>query len=230
MRYWPRFGSAILSVAIVGTVAGAEPAFQGIPYKPDPPPAIDGRLDEWENVPNAVHHPEPRASRLWRKGVEVAAGPQCQGLAGWRGEYLYLAADVTDDRHVQKGRGRDMWRGDHVELYLDAAPDAEPQRNAWGEGQMTLGFSPGNLQHTGDPLTDIPPEAAVFTPEAAAAEGVLVAAQKTEKGYALEAAIPWALIARLAKTPELKPTVGHAAQFRGGHFRHRRPRGRPRKR
>ena len=28
---------------ILRTVAGAEPVLHGIPYKPDPPPAIDGR-------------------------------------------------------------------------------------------------------------------------------------------------------------------------------------------
>ena len=123
---------------------------------------------------------------------------------------------MTDDRHVQKERGRDMWRGDHVELYLDATPDTEPQRNAWGQGQICFGFSPGNLQRTGDPLTDIPPEAAVFTPEGGSVEGVLVAAQKTEKGYVLEAAVPWVLVARLAKVPELKPAIGMSLNFEVG--------------
>ena len=40
-----------------------------------------------------------------------------------------------------------------------------------------------------------------------------MAAQKTEKGYAAEAAIPWRLIARLAKTPELKPASGMPLGF-----------------
>ena len=106
-----------------------------------------------------------------------------------------------------------MWRGDHVELYLDAAPQAEPQRNTVGQGQIHLGFSPGNFRRTGDHLTDIGPEAVVFSPADGSAEGILVAAQKTEKGYALEAAIPWRLIARLAKTPELKPASGMPLGF-----------------
>ena len=56
----------------------------------------------------------------------------------------------------------------------------------------------------------------MFTPTAASAEGVLVAAQKTEKGYALEAAVPWTLIARLAKTPDLKPGNGMPLNFEVG--------------
>ena len=53
MGYWPRFGSILLSLVMLSAAAGAEPALHGIPYKPDPPPAVDGRLDEWESVPNA---------------------------------------------------------------------------------------------------------------------------------------------------------------------------------
>jgi hypothetical protein len=201
---------------IVSTVVGAEPVLHGIPYKPDPPPAVDGRLDEWENVPNAytirTREQVAHGGKAWKSAQDLSA----KVWLAWRGEYLYLAADVTDDRHVQKERGRDMWRGDHVELYLDATPDTEPQRNAWGQGQICLGFSPGNLQRTGDPLTDIPPEAAVFTPEGGSVEGVLVAAQKTEKGYVLEAAVPWALVARLAKVPELKAAIGMSLNFEVG--------------
>jgi hypothetical protein len=201
---------------VISTVAAAEPVLHGIPYKPDPPPAIDGRLDEWENVPNAytiqTREQVGYGGKTWKSPQDLSA----KVWLAWRGDYLYLAADVTDDHHVQKQRGRDMWRGDHVELYLDAAPEAEPHRNAWGEGQITLGLSPGNLQHTGDPLADIPPEAAVFAPDGGSAEGVLVAAQKTEKGYVLEAAIPWALITRLAKTPDLKPNAGILLNFEVG--------------
>ena len=128
------FSGAFSCFVILSTAAGTEPELHGIPYKPDPPPAIDGRLDEWENVPNAyaiqTREQVAHGGKAWKSPQDLSA----KVWLAWRGEYLYLAADVTDDRHVQKGRGRNMWRGDHVELYLDAAPEAEPQRNAWGRG------------------------------------------------------------------------------------------------
>jgi len=177
----------------------AEPL--GIPMKPDPPPAVDGDLGEWANVPNAV--------RIERKDQAVWGGDKWKSAAdlsatlwlAWRYEYLYLALDVADDRLRQTERSGNMWKGDHIELYLDATPDAEPDRKPFGKGQFQFGFSPGNFERTGDALFDVKPEAVMFRPEGMAAEGVLVAAKRTEKGYALEAAVPWTLVA-------VKPTVG----------------------
>ena len=213
---------------IVSVAAGAEPALHGIPYKPDPPPAIDGRLDEWENVPNAytiqTREQVAYGGKAWKSPQDLSA----KVWLAWRGEYLYLAADVTDDRHVQKERGRDMWRGDHVELYLDASPDAGPAAKRLGRGaNLPWGSARETCNTRAILLTDIPPEAAVFTPEGGSAEGVLVAAQKTEKGYALEAAVPWALVARLGQDARPEARQRHAAQFRGGHLRHRRARAGP---
>jgi hypothetical protein len=216
MRCLSWFPVLFCGALFAGAALAEETHLRGIPYKPDPPPAIDGRLEEWENVPGAcildrkaqvVH-----GAAAWRSPRDLSA----KVWLAWREEYLYLAADVTDDRHVQQGRGIAMWRGDHVELYLDATPDNDPARTAWGRGQIHLGFSPGSLQQTGDPLTDLPPEAVVFYPEGAAAQGVLVAAQKTEKGYALEAAIPWTLIAQLARQPALRAGIGLPLGFEVG--------------
>lgn len=191
-------------------VAADDTAVHGIPYKPDPPPAIDGRLDEWEGVPNV---------RTAATKEHCVYGPQRWGSAkdlsarvwlAWRDEYLYLAADVTDDQHRQSLRDRAMFRGDHVELYLDLTPDAAPGRSFMGAGQVQFGFSPGNFQQTGDRLADIPAEAVVFRPEGGEATGVLVAAQKTEKGYTIEAAVPWSLVGRLTSKSKLRPAKGLA--------------------
>ncbi|MCX6907156.1 MAG: hypothetical protein NTY01_03835, partial [Verrucomicrobia bacterium] len=46
----------------------------------------------------------------------------------------------------------------------------------------------------GDSLADCPPEAYCFKPASLALKGVLIAAQQTDHGYTLEAAIPWALL------------------------------------
>ena len=71
-----------------GLFAGAAPAeelqLRGIPYKPDPPPAIDGRLEEWENVPGAFH-PRSQSTGGARSGG-MAASPRISApRSGWRG-------------------------------------------------------------------------------------------------------------------------------------------------
>ncbi len=217
MRYRLMTALALLTLLLAADgVRAQEPEAFGVPYKPDPPPAIDGRLDEWEPIPNA-RKVDTREQAVW--SGQKWAGPQdlsAKVWLAWRQEYLYLAVDVADDRHVQKGHGDAMWKGDHIELYLDAAPDLEPDRKGFGQGQMQFGFSPGNLEKTGDPLTDIAPGAVVFTPEGQKASGVIVAAQKTDKGYALEAAVPWALIQSLAKQPPDTPAAGRPINIEVG--------------
>lgn len=189
-------------------LAAENPSPFGIPYKPDPPPAIDGQLDDWKSMPGewTVNRKEQviYGQGKWKSPQDLCARIKL----AWREDYLYLAAEVTDDYHRQRGRGQAMFRGDHVTLYLDAAPDVDPKRMAWGEGQVQFGFSPGSLENTGDPLVDLPPEAVVFTPEGQSAEGILVAARKTDSGYTLEAAVPWSLIGRLAGHPKQRATIG----------------------
>ena len=94
--------SMLSAFVITSAMAGAEPVLHGIPYKPDPPPAIDGRLDEWENVPNAytirTREQVAYGGKAWKSAQDLSA----KVWLAWRGEYLYLAADVTDDHHVQK--------------------------------------------------------------------------------------------------------------------------------
>ena len=184
--------------------AAVEPL--AIPFKPDPPPAVDDELREWASVPNALKL--NRAEQVvygrgkWTSPDDLSATV----WLAWRGEYLFVAVDVTDDRFRQTQRGGNLWKGDHVELYLDTAPlspsSAVRERGVpFGKGQFHFGFSPGNFQSTGDALFDLKPEAVTFTPNGMAAQGVLVAAKRTEKGYALEAALPWSLVG-------VKPAVG----------------------
>lgn len=177
-----------------------------VPLKPDPPPAMDGELREWASVPNAIQL--NRAEQVvygrgkWTSPDDLSATV----WLAWRGEYLFVAVDVTDDKFRQTQRGGDLCKGDHVELYLDTtplspSPTAREKGAPFGKGQFHFGFSPGNFQSTGDALFDLKPEAVVFTPNGMAAQGVLVAAKRTEKGYGLEAAVPWSLVG-------VKPAVG----------------------
>lgn len=165
----------------------------GIPLKPDPPIAVDGDLGDWSAVPNAITVDKPEqviyGAGTWQSSSDMSGTVRL----AWRQECLFLAASVVDDQLVQTQRGADIWRGDHVELYVDARPELEPTRDALGEGQFHLGFSPGNFQHTGDSFTDCPPEAYCFRPEGVSLDRLLVASQQTANGWTLEAAIPWTL-------------------------------------
>ena len=181
---------------------------RGIPYRPDPPPAIDGRLDDWRQTPvwQTIERREQviYGAARWTSLTDLSAKIHL----AWREECLYLAAEATDDIHRQQGRGKAMFRGDHVTLYLDVAPDLESARTMWGVGQVQLGFSPGGLTRSGDPLVDLPPEAVVFSPEGKPATGVQIAAEKTDSGYTIEAAVPWSLIFALAGRSSERPTMG----------------------
>ncbi len=166
----------------------------GIPLKPDPPIAVDGDLGDWNVVPNAMTLSDA-AQVVWGAGMwNDAADLSGTVHIAWRNEYLFVAAEVTDDMIRQTQRGDSLWKGDHIELYLDVSPEVEPDRNSFGEGQFQIAISPGNFGETGDPLIDTEPEVFVYRPLKGPAAGALVASKQTEHGYTLEAAIPWTLL------------------------------------
>ncbi len=174
--------------------AGRAAALHGIPYKPDPPFALDGDLGDWASVPNAFVFRRP-AQVVWGRGAWTGpADLSGRGWIAWRRDHLYIAVEVTDDLVRQSQPGSGMWRGDHVELFLDTAPELEPNRSGFGRGQFQFAFSPGNFRHTGDPLVDCPPGAWCFRPAGTSAESVRVASKRTARGWQLEAAIPWRLL------------------------------------
>ncbi|MCX6910445.1 MAG: hypothetical protein NTY01_20715, partial [Verrucomicrobia bacterium] len=136
----------------------------GIPMKPDPPPAVDGQLEDWGNVPGALLLNRAEQATwgggAWKSPSDLSA----KVWLTWRQDMLYLAADVTDDKIRQTERGTGIWKGDCIQLYLDVGPDDESARSHFGKGQFQIAFSPGNFQKTGDSLADCPPEAYCFKP------------------------------------------------------------------
>ncbi|HPA17925.1 MAG TPA: sugar-binding protein [Verrucomicrobiae bacterium] len=184
---------ALVACASCARALADEPAV-GIPFKPDPPPAVDGQLEEWTSVPGALvlNRAEQATwgSAHWKSPDDLSA----KVWLAWRQDMLYLAADVADDKIRQTERGAGIWKGDCVQLYLDLAPDDEIGRKHFGKGQLQIVFSPGNFRRGGDSLTDCPPESYCVKPSALELRGALVAAQQTGHGYTLEAAIPWATL------------------------------------
>jgi len=190
----------IIPFALLALLAADLPPL-GIPLKPDPPIAVDGAMDEWVGVPNAISIEQP-AQCVHGPGSWAGAS-DCSAIVhtAWRQEALFIACEVTDDALHQDQTGESLWKGDHVEIYLDAKPELEPDRQEFGPGQFQIVISPGNFKQTGDALNDTRPEAFIYRPPGTSAEGVRVAAKKTAAGYDIEAAIPWELL-------DLKPTAG----------------------
>ncbi len=162
-----------------------------IPLKSDPPPAVDGQLNEWLNRPGVIvldrREQVTWGGNTWKSTADLSA----RAWVAWRPDTLYLAASVRDNQLRQSQRGHDLWRGDHVMLFLDVAPDDEPQRDVFGRGQFQIGFSPGNFSRTGDAGVDCPPEVYCYRPTGTRFAGATIAATQTPAGYDLEAAIPW---------------------------------------
>ena len=192
-----RFPFVILLSALLLSVspfATSSAETLGIPLKPDPPIAVDGNLGDWTGVPNAVDINQPEQA-VWGAGAWRSTDDMSGTVhLAWRQEYLFVAAEVVDDVVAQAERGGNIWKGDHIEVYIDAEPDFEPNRESVGEGQFQLGISPGNFLNTGDSFTDCPPEAFCFRPQGTAVDGILVAAVPTPDGWTLEAAIPWTML------------------------------------
>lgn len=183
-----------LAACAVGARMNAEETVLSIPLKPDPPPALDGQLEEWANVPRTLVLDRAEQATWGGSAWKSASDLSAKVWIAWRQDMLYLAANVTDDKIRQTQRGSGIWKGDCTQLYLDVTPDDERARTHFGKGQFQIAFSPGNFLKTGDPLVDCPPEAYCFKPASIELKGAVVAAQQTDHGYTLEAAIPWALL------------------------------------
>lgn len=163
----------------------------GIPLKPDPPFAIDGILGDWAAVPNTIAIDQPAQAVFGAGAWTGLADLSGTFWLAWREDHLYLAAEVRDETIAQSQRGQGLWQGDHVELYIDAIPNAEPDRAVFGAGQFQIALSPGNFGSSGDPLADTAPEVFCYNPLGHTLDGALVASSQTADGWILEAAIPW---------------------------------------
>jgi hypothetical protein len=159
-------------------------------------PTIDGQLTDWSTLPGllvlATYKPDN-----WKglNDCSVAFGIQ------WDTTYLYLAAKVTDDVHVQTQHKEYIYKGDSLEILLDTDLKGDFSITTLSPDDFQLGLSPGAL--SGDT-----PEAYLWFPTeyTRALTEVKVAAQPDGSGYRLEAAIPWSVL-------KVTPAAGTAYGF-----------------
>jgi hypothetical protein len=174
------------------------------PQKTDPPPVIDGDIDEWLNLPGKI--PVTGKDVRWGKSKwkddDDLSG--CFQLC-WDANYLYILADVTDEKLLVTKSGVNLYQTDHIEVDIDTdyQPDA---KGTYSAKQFLIAFSPGNMEDTGDPLVDIAPEYYIYNPVDIKIEhNIYVASKPTEYGYIIELRIPWKL---LKVKPEIGMTIG----------------------
>ena len=186
---------SLVVIAVLTFLYGSATAdeFHVIPYDVDPPIRVDGDLGDWDAVPNPIAL--DRSEQVtWGKDTWTGTDDlSCTMRLAWLSTGILIAADVTDDKHVQPHSGIGIYNGDHVNFWIDLSPGAEPERTAFGEGQYHFVVSPGNLvAEEGTPT--IPPEVFFYIPENMPSPGCEVAARKTKKGYVVEAFVPFELM------------------------------------
>jgi hypothetical protein len=148
-------------------------------------PMIDGNLDEWASVPYFESRYLVYSVNGWDGTDDVAA----TWRLGWDSSNLFVAVQVEDNMHVQMQTGNEIFKGDSISLQLDSnlASDFGPELSP---DDYQVNLSPGDFDN-------IAPSAFRFRGNSrggavdAPGHGIAVAAQQTEQGYSLEAAIPW---------------------------------------
>lgn len=150
---------------------------------------LDGDLGEWGRLPFVVDEPGARGGHGIHRGPEDGS---FRFAVQHDREFLYVAVDVRDDSIVASA-DRVAREQDHVSLNLDARPDPERSQNegtfaAIRSGAMARMISPlVALQET---RTD--PVMRLFAGDVP--EGVRQAVRRTEQGYAVEVAVPVAIL------------------------------------
>lgn len=154
------------------------------------PPVIDGDLTDWPGRPLAASIYQVYNAPTWDGTDDLAASWRL----AWDDTALYVAVEVTDDRHVQTQTGNLIYRGDSVEIQLDTNREAD-LGSELSPDDYQINLSPGDF-------AGLPPSAFQFQATTAGSmrdapvqSPLPVAARLTEAGYILEAAIPWAALA-----------------------------------
>ena len=184
-----KFHTLLALLTAAGTVSAA--ALPAVPkpicYDVDPPVVIDGKLADWQNVP-LLADLSGNASLAYNRSKSYTGDSDLSATVKmlWQHPGLFIAAQVTDDTHVQAFPAK-PWAGDHVDLRLDMTPNADTERETFGDGQFQLILSPGDFK-------GYKPEVKLVKPQGKQLQGCRITAEKTADGYTIEAFIPWSTL------------------------------------
>ena len=171
-------------------------------YKVTSPPTLDGSLDEWGDRRFSVSHVAYSTEGNTWQGANDLSG-YC--YLAWDDVNLYLAAQVTDDIHVQTETGDSLFEGDEVEIQIDANLQGDFADSSLSDDDGQIGFSPGDFSAR-------QAEAYIWRPPELEQPGTMIdlAARQTDEGYVVETGIPWWV---LGGRPPTETAVGFTVNF-----------------
>ena len=156
------------------------------------PVVVDGKLDEYPKPLITMDNGSFEKLQYFEYGGKNDISADIYLL--WDDENLYVAAKVTDDVPFDNSKeGPDIWDGDALEVLLGMDAKADPGRIYFGKGDYQIGLSPGNNKN-------IKPGEWVWRRDDYK-EGIEVASKPWEKGYIIEAKIPFKVLG--GSKPEL---------------------------
>ncbi len=118
----------------------------------------------------------------------------------WDDESLFIAAKITDDTPFDNSKeGPDIWDGDALEVMLGMDDKADPDRMFFTKSDYQIGLSTGNGK-------DIKPCEWVWRRDDYQS-GIEVVSKPWDKGYIIEARIPFAVLGGF------KPETGRKFDF-----------------
>lgn len=178
------------------------------PLKSDPPPVPDGDDRDWSTIRTEyIIGPE---NISWGKAKYTDADDLSGSIKFcYDANYLYFLANVVDETIIVEGGAR-MFNTDHVELdFVPNLPEDATGTNI--EDLRIIGFIPGSVEETGDPLLDLEAEAFLACPVGIDWSGIDAGASMTEDGYILEARVPWRVLG--IKQSDVKPGLSFGMEL-----------------
>ena len=157
-------------------------------------PTLDGVLSEWQAAKPTENFLQPDSRRL-NKAYQTNA------KLLWDDQNLYVAFETKDDDVVNRNNADDgtLWEGDVAELFLQ-----RPGEKKYYEFQWTPAGKRFDAQFT-SPRKPAWQEAAKWNANGKSAvkvDGTVNKAGDTDKGWTVEAAIPWSAVGGAPKAGE----------------------------
>lgn len=170
------------------------------------PITIDGSLSDWPQHPPIRLDKKEQLVSQWRPwgGPEDASA---RVYTAWDDEFLYIAAEVTDDDLSGPVEGFEMYKNDGVEVYVDAKFQEDRLEQRYSADDNQFGF----FYEAGKPVVFRWSHGGTYWPEGRVALNQQPTSKETVGGgtvpsYILEGAVP-------LKTLQLEPGSGKIIGF-----------------